>query len=159
MTDQRAKREKNKKQFILFVACSECRAGCLLNGPRSHPLLKSWSSSVHWTSTCSWLSSCSALPHVMVKSFMSLSACRKASMVSAVIWIITPSKIDATMTSCELLRHKCTHCIFVPPFSSRAINGCKVHQRLCLLSHMRAVPVIGHIEAPQNNFKIYLLQC
>lgn len=58
----------------------------------SHPLLKLWSSSVHWMWTSSWFSSWSALPQVMVKSFMSLRACRRESMVSAVIWIITPSE-------------------------------------------------------------------
>lgn len=63
----------------------------LLLPPVSHPLLKLWSSSVHWMWTSSWFSSWSAFPHVMVKSFMSLKACRRESMVSAVIWIITPS--------------------------------------------------------------------
>lgn len=42
-----------------------------------------------WTS--SWFSSWSAFPHVTVKSFMSFRACRRDSIVSAVIWIITPS--------------------------------------------------------------------
>lgn len=60
-------------------------------GPTPHPLLKLWSSSVHWMWTASWLSSWSAFPHVTVKSFMSFRACRSDSIVSAVIWIITPS--------------------------------------------------------------------
>lgn len=60
--------------------------------PSSHPLLKLWSSSVHWMWTTSWFSSWSALPHVMVKSFISLRAWRRESIVSAVIWIMTPSK-------------------------------------------------------------------
>lgn len=63
---------------------------------QSHPLLKLWSSSVHWMCTSSWFSPWfspwSAFPHVMVKSFISLRACRRESMVSAVIWTITPSK-------------------------------------------------------------------
>ena len=62
----------------------------------SHPLLKLWSSAVHWIWTSSRFSSWSALPHIMVKSFMSLRACRRESMVSAVIWIITPSKQKQT---------------------------------------------------------------
>lgn len=41
---------------------------------------------------CSWGSSASAFPQVMVKSFISRSACLKESMFSAVIWTITPSE-------------------------------------------------------------------
>ena len=57
-----------------------------------YPLLTSLSSSTHWMRMCSWGSSASALPQVMVKSFISRRACRKASMFSAVIWTMTPSE-------------------------------------------------------------------
>ena len=81
---------------------------CSLSSPSppSHPLLKLWSSSVHWMWTSSWFSSWSAFPQVMLKSFMSLRACRRESMVSAVIWIITPSEKKREPLSWLLLKQR-----------------------------------------------------
>lgn len=56
-----------------------------------HPLLKRGSWSSHWMYTHSWLSDWSSFPQLMVKSFISRKERRSSTMLSIVIWTISPS--------------------------------------------------------------------